>query len=130
MLVPIERPSMDYPHRATDRQATYYELFDQRIRAHLRSLVNHAVIEEHRRRPLGQHSESLDRLLNYFRRGGMAGKLGLLWRADLAPGYRIVVFPGQRGGTVTVEEAPAYPTLGSAYHAVFLRRIAGLLETQ
>jgi hypothetical protein len=120
---------MNYPDQVSDRQLVYYDAFDRRIRAQLRELVTDAVIEEHRRRPLGQHSDALERLLNYFRRGGLAGKFGLLQRDQGRAEYRIVVFPGVRGAPATVEEAPVYDSLNAAYHAVFLRRIASLMAS-
>lgn len=118
---------MDYPFNAADRQLDYYAEFDRRIRHHLRTLVSDAVIEEHRRKPLGQHSDALDRLLNYFRRGGMAGKLGLHQPDPTKPSYRIVRFSGTRGAPSVVEDE-VHDSLDGAYHAVFLRRIDELLE--
>ena len=117
---------MDYPFHATDRQQDYYAEFDRRIRRYLRTLVSDAVIEEHRRKPLGQHSDALDRLLNYFRRGGMAGKLGLHQPDPAITAYRIVRFSGARGMPSVIEDE-AYGSLDEAYHAVFLRRIDELL---
>jgi len=117
---------MDYPFDATDRQLDYYTEFDRRMRRHLRTLVDDTVIEEHRRKPLGQHSDRLDRLLNYFRRGGMAGKLGLHQPDPATPAYHIVRFSGVRGAPSVIEDK-AYGSLDEAYHAVFLRRIDDLL---
>lgn len=117
---------MDYPFDATDRQLDYYAEFDRRLRRHLRTLVSDAVIEEHRRKPLGQHSDPLDRLLNYFRRGGMAGKLGLHQPDPGTPSYHIVRFSGARGVPSVIEDE-SYGSLDEAYHAVFLRRIDDLL---
>ena len=117
---------MDYPFDATDRQLDYYAAFDQRMRSHLRTLVSDAVIEEHRQKPLGQHSDALDRLLNYFRRGGMAGKLGIHQADPAVPAYRIVRFSGARGQPSVIEDK-TYGSLDAAYHAVFLRRVDELL---
>ncbi len=117
---------MDYPFDATDRQLDYYAEFDRRIRLRLRPLVSDAVIEEHRRKPLGQHSDALDRLLNYFRRGGMAGKLGIYRSDPVTPSYRIVRFTGVRGVPSVIED-DTYGSIDEAYHAVFLRRIDELM---
>lgn len=116
---------MEYPDPVRDRQLDYFAAFDRRIRARLRGLVSDTVIEEHRRKPLGQHSDALERLLNYFRRGGMAGKLGIFQPDPSVPEYRIVVFPGRRGAPAAVED-DVFTSLNEAYHAVFLRRIAQL----
>lgn len=118
---------MDYPAKVVDRQAVYFALHDQRLRARLRLLVTDAIIEEHRLKPVGQHSDGLERLLNYFRRGGMAGKLGLHCANPDQPQYRIVRLSGARGVASVIEDDAVYPSLDEAYHAIFLRRIADLL---
>lgn len=120
---------MQIPDQVVDKQDDYYREFDRRIRRHLRTLVSDAVIEEHRNKPLGQHSDALDRLLNYFRRGGMAGKLGILREGEAdAPRYRIVRFSGARGVPSEIEADSTYASLDAAYHAVFLRRCAALMD--
>ena len=118
---------MEYPDAVLDRQAVYFGEFDRRMRQRLRALVSDAVIEEHRLKPLGQHSDALDRLLNYFRRGGMAGKLGIFQAVPGVETYQIVRFAGARGQPAVVENE-AFGSLSEAYHAVFLRRIADLLS--
>lgn len=118
---------MEYPEHIQDKQTVYFAEFDKRMRQSLRLLVSDAVIEEHRRKPLGQHSDALDRLLNYFRRGGMAGKLGVYQVTPGVAKYQIVAFPGLRGQP-TVVENEEFGSLDAAYHAVFLRRIADLLS--
>lgn len=120
---------MQHPATVRDRQLVYFEAFDRRIRAQLRTLVSDAVIEEHRLKPLGQHSDALGRLLNYFRRGGMAGKLGLYQERPGEAVYKIVRFSGSRAQPSTIEHEHVYTTLDEAYHAVFLRRIAELLAS-
>jgi branched-chain amino acid transport system permease protein len=118
---------MEFPHPIQDRQQVYYDAFDKRIRAQLRKLVCDEVIEEHRRAPLGMHSDALERLLNYFRRDGIAGKLGLLQENPAVSAYWIVRFSGARGTPSTVEEGETFYSLDAAYHAVFLRRITDLM---
>lgn len=118
---------MEYPDSVQDKQAVYFAEFDRRMRKRLRMLVSDAVIEEHRCKPLGQHSDALDRLLNYFRRGGMAGKLGIFQATPGIAKYQIVAFPGLRGQP-TVVENEEFGSLNEAYQAVFLRRIADLLS--
>ncbi len=59
------------PEEATeidDKDALYARRFDKMQRDFLKTLVCDEVIEEHRKKPLGQHSEALERLLLYFRR--------------------------------------------------------------
>jgi hypothetical protein len=55
--------------------ATVGRSFDARQRTALRQLVTEEVIAEHRADPLGQHSDGLRRLLNYFGSFPIDGKL-------------------------------------------------------
>lgn len=123
---------MQVPDQIVDKQNDYYREFDRRIRGYLRTLVSDEVIEEHRKKPLGQHSDALDRLLNYFRRGGTAGKLGIVRDSSPRPAsprpvYKLVRFSGARGLPSQVEEDKVYASLDEAYHAVFLRRVSDLM---
>lgn len=118
---------MDYPARVEDRQAVYFAMHHERLRTRLRGLVTDALIEEHRLKPVGQHSDGLERLLNYFRRGGMAGKLGLHRSDGDPPEYRIVRFSGARGIVSVIEDDAVFTSLNEAYHAIFLRRVAELM---
>lgn len=117
---------MQFPQTIRDRQADYVARFDDRLRRKLATTLTDALIEEHRLKPLGQHSDALERVLNYFRRGGLAGKIGIFQPDPAAPGYRLVRFAGTRGGTATLLEGETIPTLNEAYHAAFLQRIADL----
>lgn len=117
---------MQYPKTIRDRQADYFVRFEDRLRRRLATTINDALIEEHRLKPLGQHSDALDRLLNYFRRGGLAGKIGIFQPDPLKPGYRLIRFSGIRGGTATLLPGETLPTLNQAYHAAFLQRITDL----
>lgn len=120
---------MQVPDQVIDKQNDYYEEFDRRIRHSLQALVSDEVIEEHRKKPLGQHSDALERLLNYFRRGGMAGKLGIVQDDPSVPAYKLARFSGARGLPSEVEEDRVYSSLDEAYHAAFVRRIDALMAT-
>lgn len=119
------------PEEATetrDKDQIYYRRFDKMQRDFLKRLVTDAVIEEHRTRPLGQHSEALERLLNYFRRQGQVDKYAILVLQEFKA-YRIVALAGHRGTAPRVVEDQTYATPDEAYHALFLRRVQDLLET-
>lgn len=118
---------MDYPDPVIDRQFDHLAVFDARMRAHLRTLVSPDVIEEHRRKPMGLHSDALSRLLNYFRRGGLAGKYGLLKTDPDCEEYRIVIFSGRRGAPSEIDMSETFGSRDEGYHGVFLRRIADLM---
>jgi branched-chain amino acid transport system permease protein len=96
--------------------------WDKRMRETLRPLLTRKVIAEHKRDPVGIHSDALDRVLNYFR------------RPNLLPHYVIVCtrpFKQWRGARMTGVpcEAPvfvderAYNSEAKAAHAVFLLRV-------
>jgi len=121
------------PEEATempDKQEVYYRLFDKRIRDHLKTLITPELIEEHKARPLGQHSDALDRVLNYFRRGEMPDKYAILREGPMSEcTYKIMAFSGVAGYPPRVVDDRHYDTLDEAYHAVFLLRVNDLLES-
>ena len=119
------------PEEATetaDKDQVYYRRFDKMQRDFLKRLVTERVVEEHRTRPLGQHSEALERLLVYFRRQGQVDKYAIL-ATEAFKAYRIVALSGHWGTAPRVVEDRAYPTRDEAYHALFLRRVQDLLES-
>jgi branched-chain amino acid transport system permease protein len=108
-----------------DRQALVYEDWDRKQRERIRELVTDELVEEHARKPLGQHSDALERVLAYFRRQPNAGKYVIVatepWRE-----YRIAVLSGERGVLPTIAEDEAFATEEAAMHGVFLRRLRDL----
>ena len=111
-----------------DKDQVYYRRFDKMQRDFLKRLVTQFVVEEHRTRPLGQHSEALERLLIYFRRQGQVDKYAIL-ATEAFKTYRIVALSGHRGTAPRLVEDRVYPTRDEAYHALFLRRVQDLLES-
>jgi branched-chain amino acid transport system permease protein len=107
-----------------DRSLAAWENIDTKIRAHVKSLITDDLIEEHKSRPLGQHSEALERVLNYFRRAPLAGKYLLVATRPFEE-YRIGVHPGVRGRPITLLD-DVYASEHDALHAVFLKRIDDL----
>ena len=87
------------PEEATeiaDKQLVYRRLFDKRLRDALKLTVTPELIAEHRAKPLGQHSDALDRLLNYFRREEMPDKYAILRVGPLKScSYRVMALSGQ-----------------------------------
>ena len=111
-----------------DRDRIYRERFESRLRTQLRTLVTPALIEEHRASPLGQHSDDLERVLNYFRRGSL--KPGYVLH-ELEPDrtYRIVVAPERAGDLPRDLDGTVYRGKSEAMHAVFLRRVDALMTS-
>ena len=85
------------------------------------------IIEEHKNKPLGQHSEALERLLYYFRRAGMNDKYVVKCEEPFKK-YKIMALSGVRGRSPRLVEDKIYDTVESAYHGLFLRRVQDLME--
>jgi branched-chain amino acid transport system permease protein len=113
---------------AVNKDEVFYRRFDKMQRDFLKRLVTDAIIDEHRSRPLGQHSEALERLLIYFRRQGQIDKYAIMVLQEFKA-YRIVGLSGHRGTAPRVVEDRVYPTADEAYHALFMRRVQDLLES-
>jgi branched-chain amino acid transport system permease protein len=109
-----------------DRQLQVYEDWDRKQRERLRALVDDDLIEEHRRRPLGQHSDALERVLAYFRRQPVAGKEVIVATRPWEE-YRIAVLMGEKGRSAQVLD-DTFPTEEAAMHGIFLRRLRALME--
>jgi branched-chain amino acid transport system permease protein len=104
-----------------------YRAFHARMQAsYLRTLVSPEVIEEHRAKPLGQHSEPLERLLHYFREQPMAGKYAVLHERESGK-FRIVALSGVRGVPPRPVGEERFATAEAAYHGLFLRRVEELM---
>jgi len=114
--------------RIADRQRVYVGRFHRRMRKALQGLVNEEMIEEYRRTPLGRHSDTLDRILQYFSKPGVQDGYAIL---EVAPGadYRVVILSGIRGLPPT-EADGSYESLEQAYFAVFLRRLGDLVPAR
>lgn len=119
------------PEEATecrDKDYIFFRRFDKMQRDFLKRLVSDEVVEEHRKQPLGQHSEALERLLLYFRHQAQRDKYAI---EVIEPfkSYRIVALSGARGVAPRNVEETVYDSEKAAYHGVFLRRVQDLLES-
>ena len=119
------------PEEATetrDKDQIFARRFDKQQRDFLKTLVTDDVIEEHRAKPLGQHSEQLERLLVYFRRGVQNDKYAIVATVPFKE-YRVIALSGFRGVAPRVVDDKVYASEDEAYHGVFLRRVQDLLES-
>ncbi len=119
------------PEEATetrDKDLIYWRRYDKMQRDYLKKLVSPEVIEEHRKSPLGQHSEALERLLLYFRRAPLSDKYAII-AVEPFKAYRIVALSGQRGVAPRIVEDRIYASQEEAYHGIFMRRVQDLLES-
>lgn len=112
-----------------DKQEIYFRRFDKRLRDELKTMISPELIEEHRRKPLGRHSDTLSRVLNYFRRAETADKYAIMRQPDHFDRFRIVALSGERAAPPREVDDRVYETIDEAYHAVFLLRVNDLLES-
>ena len=126
-----EKGGETLPEEATeiqDKDFLYFRRFDKMQRDFLKTLVCDEVIEEHKNKPLGQHSEALERLLLYFRRAPQIDKYAIRHN-EKSNTYKIVAFSGVRGVSPRLVEDKEYGSVEDAYHGVFLRRVHDMLES-
>ena len=119
------------PEEATeicDKDYLYHRRFDKMQRDYLKNLVCDEIIYEHKNKPLGQHSEALERILLYFRRVPQNDKYAIK-RDGSSNTFKIVAFSGVRGMSPRLVEDKEYNTIEDAYHGVFVRRVYDLLES-
>lgn len=105
----------------TDRDAWVFHAFDARNRERIRSLVTDELIAEHKADPNGIHSDNLQRVLAYFRRGPISGKYIIVAENPFSA-YRIGVLNGDRGTAIEVLD-DVYSCEEDVLHAIFVRRL-------
>jgi len=105
----------------------FFDYFNDKQCEYIRQVLNDEIIEEHRLKPLGQHSEPLARVLAYCRRIPMNQQLALKHdrKSDT---YMIICLSGKRGVAPTVVDTETFQTLNEAYHGLFLKQISTILE--
>lgn len=102
--------------------------FEKHLRNNLRSWITPELIAEHSLKPLGQHSDHLERVLVYFRKQPLANKYVVYCDIPFAA-YRIVALSGIPGVPPRLVDDKVFTSLDAAYHTVFLRRISDLKTT-
>lgn len=113
-------------HTATaDRNQIALAMWDQRMRAVLRPLITKKVIAEHKRDPLGRHSDALSRVLNYIRRRTPYGRCVVVCTRPFKQ-WRVARLPGVRGQPPVFADDKTYNSEAKAMHALFLMRIEEL----
>jgi branched-chain amino acid transport system permease protein len=98
--------SQDLP---ADRRVIVLERFEKRTRATIRPLLTKKVIAEHKRNPIGDHSDNLKRVLNYFRRSTTLTPYVLICTRPFRE-WRIARLSGERDtGPAFVDEETSAP---------------------
>lgn len=110
-----------------DKQLQVYDDWGAKHRKMIAGLITDELIEEHRTKPLGQHSDDLERVLQYFRRQPQAGKyLGVMTKPW--EDYRIGVISGVRGVPARILDDEVFHSEEEILHGIFLRRVRDLKE--
>jgi branched-chain amino acid transport system permease protein len=108
-----------------DKSLIVGRVFERTLRDRLKSWINPEMIKEHELKPMGQHSDHLERMLNYFRKAPIPDKYAVYCVEPFAS-YRVVALSGLPGVPPRIVDDKIYPSLEEAYHAVFLRRVNDL----
>ena len=108
-----------------DRQLLAYVRFTEELTARMRPLISEDLIEEHRRQPLGQHSDTLMRLLNIFRRIPAYA----LYSRTPCREFQVIRLPVQEGSQPTPIDDVVYTNQNEALHAVFLRNLEDFMRS-
>lgn len=108
-----------------DRQIQVYLDWDAKQREKIKALITDELIAEHEAKPLGQHSDALERVLQYFRRQPQAGKYIIVATKPWGE-YKIGVLSGQRGHTASILDDETFASEEEAMHGIFLRRVREL----
>lgn len=111
-----------------DRQIQVYLDWDAKQRERIKALVTDELIAEHAAKPLGQHSDALERVLQYFRRQPQAGKYIIVATKPWEE-YRIGVLSGVRGQPATILDGETFASEDEAIHGIFARRVRELMES-
>jgi hypothetical protein len=122
----VELASLD--EQVQREHAVYLQVERHILESEIKPRVTREIIEEHRSRPIGKHSDELERVLIYLRMHHleMAGKYILVCTKPHEE-YRIGRFSGNPGPPELLPET--YPDRNDVEHALFVRRLAdaGLL---
>ena len=103
-----------------DRQLICLERFVAKVAAEVAELITDDVIEEHRRDPLGRHSDDLERIQNFFRRGPSFA----LYSRTPCREFQVIRLPITPGaGPIPIDDV-VYTDENEALHAVFLHHVA------
>ncbi len=110
-----------------DRSAIALARFEERTRLAIRQLITKKVIAEHKRDPLGDHSDALKRVLNYLRRGSALTPHVIVCTKPFRE-WRLARMSGERGKPPAFINELKYKSEAKAMHALFLKRVEEVLH--
>lgn len=108
----------------TDADDHVRQNFDHFTRSYLLSVLSDQLIEEHRSKPDGHHSEPLTRLLNWCHMRPLDQQYIVIHRSD--GHFRIARLSGKPRSAPMPVDDQTYATVREARHAVFLKHIKDL----
>jgi branched-chain amino acid transport system permease protein len=108
-----------------DREPEARAHFEASVRQRLAELVDAALIEEHRRSPIGTHTPALARVLAYLRQAPVAAKL-VLHAVEPRRRWTVLRLSGVPGVAHERIDDRVFDDRAEAEHAVFLARLAAL----
>lgn len=120
--MPVVLPSL---HEQSARQhAVYLQVEEHIFETEIRHRITPEIIEEHRRRPIGKHSDDLERVLVYLRKNRleMAGKYILVCTKPHEE-WRLATITGVPGEPPVLDDE-LFGSRDAAEHGLFLRRLA------
>lgn len=110
----------------------YDEIDKSILNSYVRPLINEKIIEEHRLKPIGHHSDELERVLRYLRRHheDLKGK-DLIICTKPHKEWVLGENTGIRGEKPIIFENEKFDSREAAEHGLFLKRLKkyGLLKT-
>jgi branched-chain amino acid transport system permease protein len=113
---------------ADDRELLVLARWNARTASEIRRLITDDLIAEHARKPLGQHSDALERVLNYFRRAPQASKYIGVCTQPWAE-WRVGVLSGVRGVPPRILDGERFRSEQDVQHGIFLLRVRDLMAS-
>jgi branched-chain amino acid transport system permease protein len=110
-----------------DRSQIAFARWDKRMRESLRPSLTKKIIAEHKRDPVGIHSDALDRVLNYFRRPNLLERHVIVCTRPFKQ-WRIARMTGIPGEAPVFVDERTYTSEARAAHAVFLLRVEQMMR--
>jgi branched-chain amino acid transport system permease protein len=120
-------PMADTHGASADRNRIAFARWDQRMRESLRPLLTKKIIAEHKRDPVGIHSDALDRALNYFRRPNLLDQYVIVCTRPFKQ-WRVARMTGVPGQAPVFVDERSYNSEAKAAHAVFLMRVEQMMR--
>ncbi len=105
-----------------DRSRIAFARWDKRMRESLRPLLTGKIIAEHKRDPVGIHSDALVRVLNYFRRPNLLERHVIICTRPFKQ-WQVARMTGASGEGPVFADERAYNSEAKAAHAVFLMHV-------